>query len=103
GAAVLVPLVAGLVAGWCTAEEAAPPLARRDETWSAARTAGTAALAAVVCGAAAAGLAAAASGPLGSGRLADFGPVWWRTGAAALAWTAVVAVPAALVLRIWRT
>ncbi|MCP9974706.1 cell division protein PerM [Streptomyces somaliensis] len=103
GAAVLVPLAAGLVAGWCTAEEAAPPLARRDETWSAARTAGTAALAAVVCGAAAAGLAAAASGPLGSGRLADFGPVWWRTGAAALAWTAVVAVPAALVLRIWRT
>ncbi|WP_284453818.1 DUF6350 family protein [Streptomyces sp. MRC013] len=103
GVAVLVPLAAGLVAGWCTAEEAAPPLARRDETWSAARTAGAAALAAVVCGVVAAALAAAASGPLGSARLADFGPVWWRTGAAALAWTAVVAVPTALTLRIWRT
>ncbi|MEU2180059.1 cell division protein PerM [Streptomyces thermolilacinus] len=102
-AAAVVPVAAGAVAGWRTAEEAAPPLARRDETWSAGRTAGAAALAAVVCGAVTAGLAAAASGPLGAGRLAVFGPVWWQAGAAALAWTAVVAVPMALTLRLWRT
>ncbi|WP_437111141.1 cell division protein PerM [Streptomyces sp. enrichment culture] len=102
-AAAVVPVAAGAVAGWRTAEEAAPPLARRDETWSAGRTAGAAALAAVVCGAVTAALAAAASGPLGAGRLAEFGPVWWQAGAAALAWTAVVAVPVALTLRLWRS
>ncbi|MEU7566027.1 DUF6350 family protein [Streptomyces fradiae] len=102
-AAAAVPLVAGAVAGWRTAEEAAPPLARRAETWSAGRTAGSAALAALLCGAVAAGLAAAASGPLGVGRLVAFGPVWWQAGGAALAWTAVVGVPVALVLRLWRS
>ncbi|MDT9683272.1 DUF6350 family protein [Streptomyces sp. TRM76323] len=101
-AAAVVPLVAGAVAGWCTAGEAAPPLVRRDEAWSARRTAGAAGLAAVVCGGATAVLAAAASGPLGRGRLSAFGPVWWQAGAAALAWTALVAVPTALALRAWR-
>ncbi|WP_331453175.1 cell division protein PerM [Streptomyces sp. SS162] len=102
-AAAAVPLVAGVVAGWRTAEEAAPPLARRAETWGVGRTAGSAALAALLCGAATAGLAAAASGPLGVGRLVAFGPVWWQAGGAALAWTAVVGVPVALVLRLWRS
>ncbi|MFJ8694384.1 cell division protein PerM [Streptomyces roseolilacinus] len=99
--AAVVPVAAGVVAGWRTAGEAAPPLVRRDEAWSVRRTAGAAGLAAVVCGVAAAVLAAAASGPLGEGRLSDFGPVWWRVGAAALAWTALVAVPTALALRVW--
>ncbi|KUH37984.1 MULTISPECIES: DUF6350 family protein [Streptomyces] len=100
--AAAVPVAAGLVAGWRTAGEAAPPLARRDEAWSVGRTAGTASLAALVCGAATAVLAAYAGGPLGAGRLAQFGPVWWAAGAAALAWTALLAVPVALSLRAWR-
>ncbi|WP_308282246.1 cell division protein PerM [Streptomyces lichenis] len=65
-------------------------------------TALAALLAAVVCGAAMAGLAAAAGGPLGTARLAEFGPVWWRTGAAAMGWTAAVGLPGALLLRAWR-
>ncbi|MFF8385834.1 cell division protein PerM [Streptomyces kanasensis] len=100
--AAAVPVAAGLVAGWRTAGEAAPPLALRDEAWSVGRTAGTASLAALVCGAATAVLAAYAGGPLGAGRLAQFGPVWWAAGAAALAWTALLAVPVALALRAWR-
>ncbi|MEV6785745.1 hypothetical protein AB0M96_25555, partial [Streptomyces sp. NPDC051098] len=38
----------------------------------------------------------------GTGRLTAFGPVWWLTGAAALVWSALVAVPVALGLRAWR-
>ncbi len=41
-------------------------------------------------------------GPLGTGELSAFGPVWWLTGPAAFAWTAVIGVPAALLLRLWR-
>ncbi|NED16575.1 hypothetical protein G3I33_34575, partial [Streptomyces sp. SID9124] len=44
----------------------------------------------------------ASGGPLGTHALAAFGPVWWLTGAAALAWTTVIGVPAALLLRAWR-
>lgn len=70
--------------------------------WSRGRTAGTAGLAALLCAAAVATLAALAGGPLGVAALAWFGPVWWLTGAAALAWTSVVAIPTALGLRAWR-
>ncbi|WP_420719133.1 DUF6350 family protein [Streptomyces sp. WM6386] len=70
--------------------------------WSRGRTAGTAGLAALLCAAAVAMLAALAGGPLGVAALAWFGPVWWLTGAAALAWTSVVAIPTALGLRAWR-
>ncbi|MEU9911865.1 DUF6350 family protein [Streptomyces sp. NPDC051001] len=69
--------------------------------WSRGRTAGTAGLAALLCAAAVATLAALAGGPLGVAALAWFGPVWWLTGAAALAWTSVVAIPTALGLRAW--
>ncbi|NEA19635.1 hypothetical protein G3I29_30110, partial [Streptomyces halstedii] len=54
------------------------------------------------CGAGAALLAAASGGALGTGALAEFGPVWWLVGPAALVWTAVIGVPAALLTRAWR-
>ncbi|TGA84090.1 hypothetical protein E4099_31615, partial [Streptomyces palmae] len=67
--------------------------------WSIRETALTAALAAVGCGCAAALLAAVAGGPVGSGALADSGPSWWFTGAAALGWCGLLGVPGALVMR----
>ncbi|NED29011.1 hypothetical protein G3I37_29630, partial [Streptomyces anulatus] len=47
-------------------------------------------------------LTAVAGGPLGTGALREFGPVWWLAGPAALVWTAGIGVPAALLLRLWR-
>jgi hypothetical protein len=93
-AAVVVPVAAGVVAARFTVRKAA--------VWGVRETLVTASAAAVLCGAGAAALAAAAGGPLGAGRLAEFGPVWWQVGAAALGWTAVVGVPGALLLRWWR-
>lgn len=70
--------------------------------WVQGRTAATALLAAGLCAVALALLAELSGGPLGSAALARFGPVWWETGGAALAWIAAVAVPTALGLRAWR-
>lgn len=100
--AVAVPVAAGVTVAWFTARRAAPPHAARAEAWSLRETALAAALAAVGCGAGTAVLAAAAGGPLGTRALVEFGPVWWLTGAAALVWTALIGVPAALLLRAWR-
>ncbi|MEU8893238.1 DUF6350 family protein [Streptomyces sp. NPDC048442] len=97
-----VPLAAGLAVAWFTVRVAAPAYAVREEAWGRRRTAGTAALAAVGCGAATAVLAALSGGPLGTERLAEFGPVWWKAGLGALVWVAGVGVPGALVLRGWR-
>ncbi|MFE4367229.1 DUF6350 family protein [Streptomyces sp. NPDC056835] len=101
-AAAGVPAVAGLAVAWFTARVAAPPYALREEAWSARGTALTAALGGVVCAGLTAVPAGLAGGPLGNGRLAAFGPVWWLTGAAALAWTVALGVPTALLLRLWR-
>lgn len=101
-AAVAVPVVAGLTVARFAARGAAPVRGERDEAWSAGGTAQVAALAAVGCGAGTAVLAAASGGPLGTGALAEFGPVWWLVGPAALAWTAAIGVPVALLLRAWR-
>ncbi|MET4927035.1 DUF6350 family protein [Streptomyces sp. PSRA5] len=101
-AAGAVPLAAGLTIAWFTVRVAAPPFAERDEAWSARDTALAAALAGAGCAVLTAALAAVAGGPLGTGRLVEFGPVWWLTGAAALAWTVGIAVPAALLVRAWR-
>ncbi|MFE4535056.1 DUF6350 family protein [Streptomyces scopuliridis] len=101
-AAAVVPVVAGLAVAWFTVRVAAPPYALREEAWSARGTALTAALGGVVCAGMTAVLAGLAGGPLGNGRLAAFGPVWWLTGAAALAWTLALGVPTALLLRLWR-
>ncbi|MFD4478374.1 DUF6350 family protein [Streptomyces sp. NPDC058471] len=101
-AAGAVPLAAGCAVARFTAGAAAPVVGERGEAWSRGRTALVAVGAAAVCGAALAGLAALAGGPMGVAALADFGPVWWQTGAAALGWTAVVGVPGALLMRAWR-
>ncbi|NYE42511.1 hypothetical protein HEB29_003522 [Streptomyces fulvorobeus] len=101
-AALAVPLAAGLAVGWCTAGRAAPVPAARDEVWSARETLLVALLASVGCGAGTALLTAVSGGPMGSGRLAEFGPVWWLVGPAALVWTALLGVPVALLLRSWR-
>ncbi|MGW2085538.1 cell division protein PerM [Streptomyces sp. NPDC001880] len=100
--AVAVPIAAGATVAWFTVRRAAPPHAAHEEAWSLRETASAAALGAVGCGAGTAVLAAAAGGPLGTRALAEFGPVWWLTGAAALVWTALVGVPGALLLRAWR-
>ncbi|MEU1472110.1 DUF6350 family protein [Streptomyces sp. NPDC005761] len=101
-AAAAVPVAAAVTVAWFTVRRAAPAHGEREEAWSLRETALTTALAAAGCGVGAALLAAAAGGPLGSHSLARFGPVWWLTGAAALVWTAALAVPMALLLRAWR-
>ncbi|MFJ8394626.1 DUF6350 family protein [Streptomyces sp. NPDC094144] len=101
-ATAAVPVAAALAVAWFTVRRAAPAHGEREEAWSPWETAFTAALGALGCGAGAALLAAAAGGPLGTRALAEFGPVWWLTGAAALMWTAVLGVPSALLLRAWR-
>ncbi|MEU7280265.1 DUF6350 family protein [Streptomyces sp. NPDC045431] len=93
-AAAAVPAMAGLVVAW---------FAGRAESLRSVRdTVLAACAAAALCGAGAAVLGAAAGGPLGAGRLAEFGPVGWRVGAAALAWTVLLGVPGALAVRAWR-
>lgn len=101
-AAAAVPVAAAVTVAWFTVRRAAPAHGEREEAWSLRETALTTALAAAGCGIGAALLAAAAGGPLGTHALARFGPVWWLTGAAALVWTAALAVPVALLLRAWR-
>ncbi|MFJ9628768.1 DUF6350 family protein [Streptomyces sp. NPDC101175] len=114
--AALVPLVAGGTVGWFVARVAVGQrgdgegrLATPGGTggpaaapWPQGRTAATALLAAALCAMALALLAELSGGPLGGAALARFGPVWWQTGGAALAWLAVVAVPTATGLRAWR-
>ncbi|MEU9064878.1 DUF6350 family protein [Streptomyces sp. NPDC048430] len=101
-AAVAVPSIAALAVARFVARGAVAERGAREEAWGQARTALVAGLAALGCGAGAAVLAAVSGGPLGTGALAEFGPVWWLVGPAALAWTAVIGVPAALLLRAWR-
>ncbi|MEU8530699.1 DUF6350 family protein, partial [Streptomyces sp. NPDC048629] len=91
--AAAVPLVAGVALGRRTGRVAT--------TWTARATTWTTLQAAGLCGVVAALLAAPAGGPLGVGRLAAFGPVWWATGGAAALWTAVIGVPVALGVRAW--
>ncbi len=101
-ASAAVPALAGLAVARFVARGAAPVRGAREEAWGQGRTALVAGLAAMGCGAGAAVLAAASGGPLGTGALAEFGPVWWMVGPAALAWTGVIGVPVALLLRAWR-
>jgi hypothetical protein len=88
-ATLALPALAGGAVALCCARAAL----------SVGRTALVAAGASAVCGLALALLAAAAGGPMGVGTLASFGPSWWLTGAAALAWTLAVGLPAAVVTR----
>ncbi|MCB5169994.1 DUF6350 family protein [Streptomyces bambusae] len=90
-----IPVLAGVVVGRFAVDGDGADTRFRDTT-------GTAAGGAVVCGLLTALAAAMAGGPMGSGRLAEFGPVWWAAGGAACAWTLVVSVPVAMVVRAWR-
>lgn len=101
-AACAVPFAAALAAAWCVLRRAAPAGGPRAQAWSRRETALVTGLAALGCGAVMALLTAAAGGPLGTRALGAFGPVWWLAGPAALAWTAAVGVPAALLVRAWR-
>jgi hypothetical protein len=101
-ATAAVPAVAGPTVAWFTLRVAAPPYAAREEAWGARETALGTALGSAVCAALMASLAAMSGGALGNGRLTDFGPVWWLTGAATLGWTVGLGVPTALLLRAWR-
>ncbi|WP_442816723.1 cell division protein PerM [Streptomyces sp. NBC_01304] len=102
-AAGAVPVVAGIAVAWFVARAATSGgVGERGAGWSRGATAGAAGLAAALCGLAFAALTASAGGPMGGAGLADFGPVWWQTGAAALGWTALLGVPGAIGLRAWR-
>ncbi len=92
-AAAAVPAVAAVVLGRL--------VGRAARHRSGKETALTALCASAACGTAVAVLSALAGGPLGSGRLLAFGPVWWRTGAAAVLWCAVVGLPVAFAVRAW--
>ncbi|MEU9705583.1 DUF6350 family protein [Streptomyces sp. NPDC047981] len=92
-AALAVPCVAAVVLG--------AGVGRSARSWTAREAALTAMIGAWACGAVTALLAGAAGGPLGAGRLAAFGPVWWQAGAAAVLWCAAVGVPVALGVRAW--
>ncbi|MDK1472781.1 DUF6350 family protein [Streptomyces sp. 549] len=97
-----LPLAAGLAAGWYTARVAVPVPGSGHGSTGRRGTLATVLLAAAGCGLAMALLSELAGGPLGSGALADFGPVPWLTGLAACGWTLLVAAPAALAVRWWR-
>ncbi|MEV4941098.1 cell division protein PerM [Streptomyces zaomyceticus] len=109
------PLLAALPAegrgSWLHWAVAAVPLAaavlqgrrvgRSAGDWTVRDTTLTALGAAWGCGAAVAVLAGAAGGPLGTGRLAVFGPVWWQVGAATVLWGVCIGVPVSLGVRAW--
>ncbi|MFF4486980.1 DUF6350 family protein [Streptomyces sp. NPDC001544] len=95
-AALVVPVAAGVTVACCAARPGRPRV-----RWSTWRAAGTALLAAVLCGAAFALLAELAGGPLGVAALARFGPVWWQVGGVVPAWVGAVAVPVSVVVRWW--
>ncbi|MFJ3695600.1 DUF6350 family protein [Streptomyces sp. NPDC090052] len=91
-----VPLAAGAVVGWFVTR-----VREEDRAETLGATALMAVSGAVVCAAAVAVLAALSGGPLGTGRLMSFGPVWWQTSVATLAWTVGTGLLVALVRR-WR-
>ncbi|WP_407560654.1 DUF6350 family protein [Streptomyces sp. 184] len=98
-AVAAVPVVAGIVVGSFAGRAAAPTVGERGQSWRWWPTVEVTALAALVCGAGTAALAWLAGGPLGTETLADFGPVWWQAGGAAVVWTAVAGAPVALTVR----
>ncbi|MGW4037525.1 cell division protein PerM [Streptomyces sp. NPDC004778] len=101
-ASLAVPVAAALAVAWFAARRAAPADVPPARAWSPRETVLVTLLAALGCGAGTALLTAVAGGPIGTGALSQFGPVWWLTGPAALVWTAVIGLPAALLMRLWR-
>ncbi|WP_369248682.1 DUF6350 family protein [Streptomyces sp. R41] len=98
----VVPVAAGVTVAWFVVAAAVPGSGAGDAGWSRGRTVAAVALAAGLCGVALAVLAGLAGGPLGVAALAQFGPVWWQVGPAAVVWTGVVGVPVAVGVRGWR-
>ncbi|MFH8785817.1 DUF6350 family protein [Streptomyces roseoverticillatus] len=94
-ASAAVSLAAGVTVAYAAVPRRSADLARS----GAGETAGIAALGSLFCALAVTLLAYAAGGSLGASVLATFGPSCRLVGAAALAWTTVVSVPGALVLR----
>lgn len=95
-AALLVPVAAGAVTAVVVVRSTDSGLG---ELWTAAQTVAVAALSALGVGTLTAATAALASGPVGAGRLAEFGPGWQAVGIAALCWTAGICVPGVLLAR----
>ncbi|WP_420877548.1 DUF6350 family protein, partial [Streptomyces albireticuli] len=94
-AAIAVPVAAGVAIAYAAVPSGAVPLGRS----TFLGTALTAAAGAAVCAVVTTFLAYAASGALGDGALAVFGPPWRRVGMSAVTWTAAIGVPGALTLR----
>ncbi|WUB87227.1 DUF6350 family protein [Streptomyces sp. NBC_00566] len=100
-AVVLVPVAAGVTAGWFVGSAAVTP-ARPWLHWSAGRTLGVLALAALTCTVALTLLAELSGGPLGGSALSRFGPLGRLTGPAAGLWVLLLGTPVTLTARAWR-
>lgn len=100
-AVALVPVAAGVTAGWFVAG-AAVRRGRPWLHWSAGRSVGVLALAALFCALALTLLAELSGGPLGTATLSRFGPLGWRTGPAAALWLLLLGTPVTLTTRAWR-
>ncbi|PBC84507.1 hypothetical protein SAMN05216511_2704 [Streptomyces sp. KS_16] len=104
-AVAVVPLIAGVLLARSVARSVTRSALAHGAVghpWSWWTTACAAALGAGLCGAVTAVLAGLSGGALGTGALAVFGPSWWRTGLAAVGWSALTGVPGAIALRAWR-
>ncbi|MFD5467942.1 DUF6350 family protein [Kitasatospora sp. NPDC127059] len=97
-AALLLPLLAGLVPAVLLGRAAAGGRTSA-EPWPPAATVTAALAAAALLGAGATVLGWLAGGALAAERMARLGPVPWWTGLAAAGWLALVAVPGALLVR----
>lgn len=100
-AVALVPLAAGMTAGWFVAA-AAVRRGRPWLHWSAGRSVGVLALAALLCALTLALLAELSGGPLGTSTLSRFGPLGLLTGPAAGLWLLLPGTPVTLTARAWR-
>ncbi|AUY51386.1 DUF6350 family protein [Streptomyces sp. CB01881] len=112
-AACLLPALAGVVPALLLGRAAADGAKRTDAraeadrpagaatTWHPAATAVAVLAAALLTGVAGEVLGRLSGGALAGGRMAQLGPVPWRTGLAAAGWFAAVAVPGALLVRAW--
>ncbi|MGV9319325.1 cell division protein PerM [Streptomyces sp. NPDC003660] len=100
-AVALVPVAAGVTAGWFVASAAVTP-ARPWLHWSAWRSLGVLALAALLGAVALTLLAELSGGPLGGSALSRFGPYGWQTGPATALWLLLLGTPVTFAARAWR-
>jgi len=96
-----LPLAAGMAAGWLLARRRLRLAADREgppPQW--AQLLGAAALSGLCGGLLLAAASAVSSGGLGSGRLAELGPVWWTVGAVSAGVLAVGAMVGAAATKV---